>query len=743
MQSICTVEIGTVLRVTEILENIVCKCFGPKGGQVLFTKATGEILITRDGRTILESLLLDHPIARVIVKCISTHCNMTGDGAKSFILLLCSFLRRLKTLADKECGFSTSENIPDKRRWQNHGHFLKRFSCNLYAFQAQVLDHLIAQQVRQYSSSAFSQINGKSYICHRTLEAVLDAYFFGSIGQINNIFMTKLTSDFFFRCTESSENYTDILDFIIDHFFEFHTAVSGLPIGCSKVLEGLVLHRDFAVFCPTDGTVRIIVVSASISPSLSVSDSTFVICSDSQLHSSQVWITVRVKEVMTFLQNNSVNLILSSVKQSETVHYFAKLCNISLVECLSDGEISLFCCITGISAFASIEDIIQSEIVTVTATAAFYKPLVLGAHRYVHLHLLSIKDFKPHCVVIYGPVQGLTEQYVVALVGALKVLKHLLKPVNSGCSLAEIKDKAMILPKDVANSCTAVLNEDDVNTVDASVKIERQCMDITECVVDTIHETQGPEDYPQTVTEGAVSNVPEVNSSTLSPYEERRVACLLQTCACCSTVQLHHKSNDAAELSRTKLDGYSIEMQEFEEQDSTTAAVDNSSSTVPCKKLSVTRNCERKCDEGNHTCNLVHKNNFQVANSLIEAGSVLPAGGTFEFLLHYTIMNYANKCHNPAINNVCSVIADGLLNIPRHIYCSQKGNRNLLHKLTKTLDNIKLCRPLTVDNDCLESVSCKYQLLLSVIQCLMKLITIDAVVAIKKKLQTVTDCENQ
>lgn len=52
------------LQVAEVLEAIVSCCLGPEGRQVLCTKPTGEVLISRDGGCLLEALHLEHPIAR-------------------------------------------------------------------------------------------------------------------------------------------------------------------------------------------------------------------------------------------------------------------------------------------------------------------------------------------------------------------------------------------------------------------------------------------------------------------------------------------------------------------------------------------------------------------------------------------------------------------------------------------------------------------------------------------------------
>lgn len=57
-------SVTAALRVVEALETIANRCVGPEGGQVLCTKPTGEVLLSRDGGRLLEALHLEHPLAR-------------------------------------------------------------------------------------------------------------------------------------------------------------------------------------------------------------------------------------------------------------------------------------------------------------------------------------------------------------------------------------------------------------------------------------------------------------------------------------------------------------------------------------------------------------------------------------------------------------------------------------------------------------------------------------------------------
>lgn len=148
--------------------------------------------------------------------------------------------------------------------------------------------------------------------------------------------------------------------------------------------------------------------------------------------------------------------------------------------------------------------------------------------------------------------------------------------------------------------------------------------------------------------------------------------------------------------------------------------------------------------------------------SVVKPGCVIPAGGTFEFLLHRALLQ-----HGSSNDSVPQILADALLSVPRQIY--SHSPRHFLQARTKLLScaanrshplgplepghntilgpghNNKeyppedskqsphCCTEADVPSkllmlDCgLESVSCKYQLLLAVLQCVSALLHVDAV----------------
>nr|XP_014353824.1 PREDICTED: Bardet-Biedl syndrome 10 protein isoform X1 [Latimeria chalumnae] len=688
-------DIGTLVCITETLESIVCRCFGPNGGQVLFTKATGEILIVRDGKRILESLLLDHPVARMIVECVSAHCSVTGDGAKSFILLLSALLRGFQAVAYKGGGDVA---------YQSKNQILKQFSYSLLTFHAEVLDQLITQQLNRHFLSVFSINCRQPNPCSDKMESVLDAFFCGKIGDLHRQLFSRMAYSFFNKCVLSWQKKNETLKLICDHFLELHTSVRGLPVACSNVLQGLVLHRDFTVYCPADGNIRIVVVTEAIQPALSSSGSAFVVDSDSQLQASKAWATKRVEEVMTVLHKNKVKLLLSSIKQSDAVIYYAKLMGISLVECLTTEEIFFFCYLTGISPLASSWDVLHMQI-TDMATATLCKPLLLGPNRYVHLYLSPKWGFKPHCLLFCGPVQGLIEQYVAAFHSAFKMLNQLFGTINScpGQDGHKVTDKEEWRKKPAADKPRAE------NSIVVQDQVDKGIME----------DSHGPPKILMMNKRLKSSSMPITEKRSTATLTQQQFTSLGSMCQKNSAPDIVVKETCEVLVETLQNSGCGNGGREVE---GAMAMSGQQFSSIGY------------CKEDSHFDVLVETSQGPIqyhSQLLIQEGSVLPAGGAFEFLLHFCLQNYVQQCQNREMKRLCQIVADALLTIPKNI-SSKKASRHFLQVYTQVMNSLKAYGQLTVPDDCLESVSCKYHLLASVFHCVIKLVVIDSVIGVKR-----------
>ncbi|XP_062987202.1 Bardet-Biedl syndrome 10 protein isoform X2 [Elgaria multicarinata webbii] len=660
----------------------------------------------------------------MMIACISTHCNSIGDGAKTFIVLLSSLLQELQKLGKGDC-VPFCENIQGREKHKETSYRLKQVSQFLMMIQADVLDPILTQDLEKHFLSVFSVPDAE--ISRTTMGLVLEAYFCGKVGNNRQKFLSQLTYNFFFKVT-ANKNRSEVLCLVDEYFAELHTSVTGLPVSNSRILDGLVLHRDFTIYCPTDGDQRVLIITESIHGSLSELGVEVALMAESQYKASEIWIAERTEALIKHMQNNNIKVLLSSVKQQESVHYCAKNSGISIVECLSPEEISLICRITEIPPFRPSLDNTGNEI-TKTAVAKFCQPLQLGAKRFVHIGFARTCALQLHCVIFCGPVLAVTEQHACAFHGAFKMLQQMLTALHL-TKHCKSKSESQSL-SEAGGSSSAVQQcfvEDHAgcSNVQASTKQLSPCGFKSEklCVAST----------PVEGKELACSSV-DLHKSYGIPMPNL----VLQHDAMCSVL---HESEKAFvnPLNRSQEYKYQKEMlkiAEYELLEDNQLEESTSSINIPAQlQIGEKREAPQP--------GLVQLNKSSIqsnSNFYIKAGSVVPVGGIFEILLHYYLSYYAKQCQSPNMSIVCTLIADVLLNVPKTLCRAQGRNAfpQLYLKVTNALRNNQQLQP---NQKGLESVSCKYQLLVSVLQCAATLLSIDLIIGIKRLPQKAEDSDS-
>ncbi|XP_062059179.1 Bardet-Biedl syndrome 10 protein isoform X14 [Lepus europaeus] len=339
-----------------------------------------------------------------------------------------------------------------------------------------------------------------------------------------------------------------------------------------------------------------------------------------------------------------------------------------------------------------------------TALVKFCKPFILRSKRYVHLGLISTCTFIPHCIVLCGPVQGLIEQHENALHGAFKMLRQLYKDLDlSYIRYASDQNETSSTP------VSKNRRENDQLVETGNKSIQRPYQDTVVKDKDELEKTQT---YLKVYSNLVVSDIeleayipcstPELTSADTFQIDE--------TLRCLSPGE-HRIIGDCALLA----EGNSI---------------DNSTTQVTkiTRKQSMSPVKYNSLDEG--TCQSYY-------SSSIPAGSVLPVGGNFEILLHYYLTNYAKKCQSSEESMVSMLIANALLGIPKILCRYKNGKYSFPHFYLKALRALETNQPMVSSQTGLESVIGKYQLITSVLQCLIKILTIDLIISIKRQPQKV------
>ncbi|XP_041709642.1 Bardet-Biedl syndrome 10 protein homolog [Coregonus clupeaformis] len=392
-------QLDSVLQTVSVLEAVIRRSFGPDGGQVLFTRDTGQTLLTRHGTRILSALRVEHPLARMVVECVRRHSSVTGDGSKTFVLLLASLLREI-------------QKHTRKAPWEGAG--AKRLAEALLVFGLDELSDVITVGVAPHGSSLSDTHNPGQTDTH-TLCRLLSAFLHTRISPTHAEIISQLTC-------ELLSHWSCNGDFVNEHFPALHTAVSGFPIGCSRLLEGQVIHADFSTPLPLrdHGPIRALVVTEPLEPSLLIGGTVLELGGANRgIESVCVRSGRGLESVCVILQHLGVSLLLSSVRQSEAVLAAAGRYGVCVLECVCEDDLTFFSLLSGAQPVSDWAVIGQEHVATVT----FCRPLVLGAHRYVNVGFPKPEDRgRPHSLVVCGLTEGQTEQSVCAVRDALHML---------------------------------------------------------------------------------------------------------------------------------------------------------------------------------------------------------------------------------------------------------------------------------------------------------------------------------
>ncbi|XP_071783349.2 BBSome complex assembly protein BBS10 [Centroberyx gerrardi] len=431
-----------VLQTVSVLEAVVFRSFGPDGGQVLFTHDTGQVMLSRSGTRILTALRLEHPLARMVVECVWKHSAFTGDGSKTFILLLASLLRVIDAAASREPNVSHTYTSREAAGAATARHLADK----LLAFGLEELGDVITVGVVPYGGTlswedgtADAQVPAHTDADTHTVQKLLAAFFHTRLGRTHCDFISHLTCELLSHWKRKDDPPSSTLRFINDNFPALHTPVSGFPISCSRLIEGQVIHRDFSTPCPhTDHQpIKAVVFTGYLQPKVLNAGAVLELGGGEEKRGKErsivrysAWTERSLECVIATLQSLGVSLLLSAVKQSEAVLALAGLAKMCVVECVSEDELSLF---TQLSGAAPVSDswLIGQEHV---AKLTFCRPILLGAHRYVHVAFHESEEravVKPYSLVICGPGEGQTDQCACAFRDALRMLITTWEPMRT------------------------------------------------------------------------------------------------------------------------------------------------------------------------------------------------------------------------------------------------------------------------------------------------------------------------
>jgi len=145
------------------ISDLVKTTLGPKGMDKILQSMSrdGDVTVTNDGATILKSLLVDNPAAKVLIECSKTQDDEVGDGTTSVTVLAGELLREAERLV-VECKLHPQLIAEGWRKAAaaahaalvasaaDHGTDAARFREDLLAIARTTLSSKILRQEREH-----------------------------------------------------------------------------------------------------------------------------------------------------------------------------------------------------------------------------------------------------------------------------------------------------------------------------------------------------------------------------------------------------------------------------------------------------------------------------------------------------------------------------------------------------------------------------------------------------------------
>lgn len=91
----------TNIMIATVISEILKTMLGPKGMDKMLVTATGDVVITNDGKTTLDKINVTHPIAKILIDVAKTQDTIAGDGTKTVVMLAAELLKEAGKLLDQ------------------------------------------------------------------------------------------------------------------------------------------------------------------------------------------------------------------------------------------------------------------------------------------------------------------------------------------------------------------------------------------------------------------------------------------------------------------------------------------------------------------------------------------------------------------------------------------------------------------------------------------------------------------
>lgn len=376
-------KVQTVIKTIEIL---LSPTYGPNALSNIIVTASGHLLVTSSGSTLLESLELGEPVAKIIEQSLRTFHNEFGDGTKRIVILM-----------NEICARLNNEN-----------------SRSILTALVQINCYTLPEIFKEIQKNHKNKVFDVKLMLKKVVSAKLINLFpKKTCENLTNVIVEWIYGN---TKTNDKDNIRTSIDKMLMYFNAicYETAIGNLEntnIMNGILIDRYVINEDMI----ENGMLRCLIIDFEIENANPDTNCSVIIDSDASLEKLVSFNSNHINRSIDFVKRQHVKLLISTHKINSITRMLCRKNKITVIDCIPETDVRLLAVTFGACPITSLGSITEKDIFEVETTMID----VFGKNRL----LLRARDLAT--LVLCSQTIGISKQYVSAILGCLKTVKIL------------------------------------------------------------------------------------------------------------------------------------------------------------------------------------------------------------------------------------------------------------------------------------------------------------------------------
>ena len=400
----------TAVEGFSLLEKTIRPSFGPRGIDVAVKTQAGSILLTNSGHLILNSLLMSHPVCRLVSQQVERHIGLTGDGSKEMVIVLSQFLERIHQHVFSSAKVNATLKLSG----------LSQACAYIVSNRMPKLSEIL-EGYCQYQTIPNENIP-------RFIRCILRTAIDGKAqGEASNILIDRTVDLILAKQNQEQKSLLKYINTLIDQFKDVCIITSGTSIVNTTIIDGFVIKQTSPGYVDSSKLgkpIKFIVIRDIFNAHSVEFGTTKLNCSHSHFSSFFESRMTILHKIVDILESNRITVILFNNGLPEhTRIYFER--QFLIIQHVHDEDIERISKFFKIFPIETMGEVFSTDFSWHAGELSAVDQITIGRECYVRLcpskHYEN--EYASCQLILCSPHHSITQQYYSIILDMLKVIK--------------------------------------------------------------------------------------------------------------------------------------------------------------------------------------------------------------------------------------------------------------------------------------------------------------------------------